>query len=245
MTWPHCKVTLLVYMESQIADPWHRSEEGSLINLVPPTLAETFVKASERRPDLFGLDEHSLTKLLKSEKKLPTPTDNRLRIAFWTEYNRSKENLDKFNVTNVFAGLCHRSFFYGEYLSRPENVAWMVCPPADYATVMAESLTYGLEQLRDILSMPHCQYDENGNPFNPNIKLMDLKAKIVAMVHERVKGAVVQRVEQKSMNLNLSTTDKRVGEAVSALSMEDIEKRLKELQKKDRMAIEVKSEESK
>lgn len=232
-------------MENQLADPWQRAEEGSLINLVPPNVGEAFVRASERRPDLFGLDEHSLFKILKTEKKQPTPTDNRLRIAFWSEYNRSKENLEKFNASHVYAGVCHKSFFYGEYLSRPENVAWMVCPPADYTTVLEEALTFGLEQLRDILSMPHASYLDDGSVHSLNIKLMDLKAKIVSMIHERVKGSVTQRIEQKSMNLNLSTTDRRVGEAVSTLTMEDIEKRLKDLQKKDRMAIEVKVEEQK
>lgn len=218
-------------------DIWMRSDEGALINLVPPTVEEMFLRASGKRPDLFGLDEYSLYKVLKREKKIPTPTDNRLRIAFWNEYNRSQELGEKFNVSHVYAGVCQGAFFYGEYLSRPENVAWMVCPPADYTTVLEETLTFGLEQLRDILNTDHMAGDK------PNVKLMELKAKIVFSVQERLKGAVVQKVEQKSMNLNVSTSDRQVAKAVTALNMEEIEDRLKALQKKDRLALEVKSEE--
>lgn len=222
---------LLPDPESRALDVFSRDDQDSIINRVPPQLQKAFLEAARARPDLMGKDERWVYRQLSGKGMRPTPTDNRLRIKFWLEYDRALTSQDKFSVPNVVSGVCFSTFFYNRYLLNPDKVAWLLCPPADYVAKLTEILDFGLEQMRDILELPNT--DSKGRP---QTALMALKAKIVAMAHERIKGAVVQRVEQKQVNLNVETKDTQVANALLHGSMADIDKRLKELESQDRMA---------
>lgn len=204
-----------------------RTNERSIVNLVPPTVAEFILKHTEENPELFNKDEHELQKYLRAQDKSISPGDNRLRLKFWVEYDRAQGRGDKgINMSNVLSSICSREFFYGQYLKHPHKVAWLLCPPTGYMVKAEEALEFGLEQLRDILSLPHVV---NGKL---DAKLAELKAKIVAMLDNRVKGGVVQ----KSMNLNVSTSNESVAQAAAASTMEDLQKQLKELERRNRKA---------
>ena len=217
-----------------IDDPWNRADPRSLINLVPSTVQDFMVRAFSVRPDLFGQDERIVYKALRTEGREPTPTDNRLRLKFWDEYDRAQAQLDRMQMVAVYTGVCSREYFSQRYLTFPEKVAWLMTPPASYVVKMEEALAFGIEQLRDVLEQP--MFDSKGNF---NTKLAELKAKIVAMLDLRVKGGVTQRVEQttKSFNVTLSQSASEVSQAAVEASMVEIEKRLKELEKRDRMAL--------
>lgn len=220
--------------EPSSVELWNKDDPRSVISLVSPRVAEAMIAASVARPDLFALDERSLYKKLGSEHQKISPTDNRLRVRFWDEYERAQANSQKkFRMENVYAGVCTHGYFFERYLKSNERVAWLLTPPASYVVRAEEALGFGLERMRDILELPI-----EGDDGKINVKLAELQAKIVAMLDIRVKGAVVQRVENKNMNLNVATSDQGVAKALVGQSMGDIEKRLKELEKRDRLAIE-------
>ncbi len=215
-------------------DVWTRDDPRSVINLVPPNVQSALLVASKSHAELFEMDERTLYQHLRGLSMLPGPTDNRLRIGFWNEFERVQHfNLKKMHMPSVYAGVCTQQYFDRFYLGSPTKVAWLLCPPASYVTIATEALSFGLEQLREILSV---------SPVLPNgridVKLGELQAKIVTMLDQRLKGAVTQRIEQKNMNLNISTTDKGVAKIAMQGTMEDIERRLKELKKRDRLAQE-------
>lgn len=218
--------------ESGPVELWNRTDERAVINLVPPAVAAALLEAGKARPDLFQRDERDLWKQLRSDNKQPTATDNRVRLRFWDEYERAQGEVGKMNMSVVFSGVCTREYFYGRYLQNAEKVAWMACPPASYEVKMEEALAFGIEQLRDILDLPLV------SPYNGkyDVKLGELKAKIVAMLDVRVKGATIQKVEQRNMNLNISTTDTQVAKKAMMGTMADVEKRIKELERRDRTA---------
>lgn len=224
----------LVMSESNMgsADLWSRADERALINLVPGSLGEALLAASQSHPELFQMDERTLYKSLRDLNMQPTPTDNRLRLAFWNEYDRAQATHRPMEMVSVFAGVCHKSYFFGRYITRPEKLAWLVCPPASYEVVATEALSYGLEQMREILSLPI--KDAQGRV---NVKLGELQAKIVVMLDQRLKGGFTQRLESKSMQLNISTSDSQVAKAAAQGSMEEIERRIKELEKRERKAL--------
>lgn len=241
--------------ETQVAkksDPWNRAEPRSLVNLVPPVAADAFLAASKDCSYLFGHDEETLHKTLKSIGALPTATDNRLRVSFWMEYERAQMSSSEMEMRNVYEGVCSKSYFYHNYLSSAPKVAWLTCQISSYEKYADEAITFGLGQLRDVLSIPHVEYGDDGKITKLDTKLVELKAKIVFGLEARRKGAVVQRVEQKNMNLSISTTDKQLGQAAMEGTMEQLEKRLEEIRKRQRKAraeieapveaIEVKSE---
>lgn len=216
----------------KIVDYWNRDNPRSLINLVSPEVGEYFIKAYEARPELFGIDESSLWKTLRYESKTPSATDNRLRLSFWQEYDHAQNYGHKMRLTAVCAGICLPQYLYNSYMKSPERMAWWACVPTKYEKLLEEGLQYGINQLREILEEPN--HDDNGRI---NTKLIDTKLKIVAMFELRLKGAVTQRIEQRNMNVNVQTTDKQIHRMMSDLSMEEIQKRLNDLEKRDRLKI--------
>jgi hypothetical protein len=220
-------------LEAMPVDLWDRTNERSVLNLVPPGTANLMIEAGRAKPELFTLDERTLWKTLRAEESTPSPTDNRLRLAFWAEYDRAQGSNDRMNMNAVFGGICTRPIF-DKYLSHPEKMAWMLCPPALYMTVMEEALSFGIERIRDILEIDVVRTVKGKEVVD--VKLGELQAKIVAMLELRVKGAVATKIEQRNMNLNINTSDKQVAKAAMGGSMADIQKRLKELERRDRMS---------
>lgn len=204
-----------------------KSDPRSLVRLLPPAVATALESAYEIDPALFGMDERVLLVNLRAKKQTPTITDNRLRLKFWNEYDRVQASgLSDMNMTNVVSGICSRQFFYDHYLKAPEHVAWMLCIPASYEVVLEEGLQFGLEQMREILALPN----EDGKG-KQNIKLMELKAKITEMIHVRVKGAVVQK------NLNINASPGQATKMAENLTMEEMERRMAEVEKRKKAAI--------
>lgn len=199
----------------------------SVVSLVTPIVRQAIQDHVFTHGELFNIDERDLYQRLRNDQKQPSPTDNRLRIRFWDEYDRTQaQNFSSMNMVNVVAGICSREFFYANYLKRAEKVAWLLCPPAGYMTKAEEALEFGLEQLRDILDQPHVLGGK------VDTKLGELKAKIVMMLDVRVKGAVVQ----KSLNMNISTSKDQVEKAATAITAEDLMRQLKDLDRKNRQA---------
>jgi hypothetical protein len=202
-----------------------KDDKNAVINLVPVPLAKAIDEALFTTGELFHKDERVLWKELRSREQTPTPMDNRLRLKFWVEYDRCLATGSRQMImANVVGGICSRELFYYHYLKYPHKVAWLVCPPTDYMTKASEALEFGLEQMRDILDMPHATAGKL------DAKLAEIKLKIIALLDARVRGAVVQ----KTLNVNASVGDvKRVAEANS---VEELEKQLKELRRRDQLS---------
>lgn len=201
--------------------------ERSAVRLVPERIGKNILDAVFEKPEYFDKDERELHKYLRSLEMTPTPTDNRLRLKFWMEYDRAQAHgLKAMNMNNVFASVCTKEYFYTHYMTKPQKVGWLMCPPTGYMVKAEEALEFGLEQLRDILDQPHMVGGR------VDTKLGELKAKIVMMLDTRVKGAPVQR----NMNLHVSTSDTQVAKAAVASTAEDLMRELKELERRNRMA---------
>lgn len=204
-----------------------RSDERSVVRLVPLAVSNYFEDHIAARPDLFAVDERDLYQTLRKEQKQPTPTDNRLRLKFWDEYDRCQSmGKGSMQMASVIAGICSKQFFYDRYLKTAEKVAWLLCPPTGYLTKAEEALEFGIEQIRDILDQPHVVGGK------VDTKLGDLKAKIVMMLDVRVKGAVMT----KNVNMNLNATTKQVANAATAVSAEDLMRQLKDIEALNRKA---------
>lgn len=199
----------------------------SLLTLVPDAVAARIQAAVESHPGLFNIDERELYKLaMENIRQGPSPTDNRIRLKFWMEYDRATANGEKaMKPVNFLSGICTKQYFYENYLKNPYKVAWLVCPPVSYLEKTQEALAFGLDQLRDILEMPH----QAGGKIDT--KLGNLKAKIVEMLDARVQGAVIQR----SMNVTMTASNKSDLKAFSsATSMDELKQELHELRRRER-----------
>lgn len=201
----------------------------SIVALLSPAVSAQIKKIIEERPELFNRDEHDLLKLLRDMKASPNATDNRLRLSFWNEYERAQtEQLDGMRVSNIHNGICTHQYFLERYLQQPERVAWLLCPPTNYEKALDEALCFGVEQLREILALP--LYDAKGKL---NTALASLKERIVSRLDERKNGSIVQR--SLSVAVGDGKLDDELKQRLLSSSMEEIQKRLKALAKRDRL----------
>jgi hypothetical protein len=214
-------------------DMWDENHPRSLVNLVPNRVAECMLELKANHSDYLRLDERDLFKRLQSEECEPSPTDNRLRLSFWDEYDKAQATNRQMSMTNVLTGICTGKLFY-DYISRPEKAAWLLCRPASYKAYVEEALNFSSMRMRQILAI-----DPIGNDGRVNVKLAELQAKIHAMLELRAIGAVTQKVEQtqKNFNLNVSTSDKTVAGAMMARTEDEIDNRIKELARRERKAL--------
>lgn len=210
--------------------PLDLSEPRSPINLSNATMQEKIKAAAAAEPELFELDEANLYDALKKSKRTPTATDNRIRLAFWNEYNRclasGRHEMDPFYI---FSGICVRNYFYNQYLMQPHRVAWMMCMPVSYEVSAREALSYGMERMRQYLSIDPTYVDAKGN-VGVNTRLMELQAKIVTMLDNRIHGAATQRIEQKSLSINVS--DKKIGMELEGKTIAELDHSIKQIEAK-------------
>ncbi len=162
----------------------------------------------------------------------PVETDNCLRVKFWHEYERAHQDGTKMVMSAVYSTICPSEYFYNVYLGRPEKLAWILTPPMEYETRLKALILLSTSQLNEILELPN--RDEKGRV---NVKILELKAKIHFQLEQRIHGAVVQRLEQKTQTLNIHTTDKAVAKMAAANTMEDIQRRMKELEARERRML--------
>lgn len=210
------------------ADPFNRMEPRAPINIVPPGMQRAMLEAFQANPELFAMDETGLYQELRTRGRQISPTDNRLRLAFWLEYDRCHSESRPFQTGNVFGGVCTKQAFFANYLTVPDKVAWMLLPPVDYAVRIREAHSFGLDQMRAILAI---NAEANGKV---NVKLMELQAKIFHMLDQREKGGYTQRQEIKQLSITASAS--QVQEATMEKTMAALNERLKALDKKEREA---------
>ena len=201
----------------------------SVYNLVSTQIQTAITNAREASPELFLEDEADLKAVLRSRNQEPTPTDHRIRINFWEEYEKTHAaGRRSMSIEAIHAGVCSRQYFQSKYLSHPSKVAWMLCPPANYLTATKEALLYGIDQLREILSYP---MKENGKF---NTRIMEIKLKIVDLLDKRILGAIPQKILNLHASADRLPSNKAVNGVAAEAEMRAITKRIKELEARDR-----------
>lgn len=213
---------------------WDRSDPNSIISMLPTEVSLRMEETAKKDPDLFTMDEFQLQTALRQRSKQINANDNRLRLKFWSEYDLAKERRSRtMNMTRVIGGICTREFFYKYYLREPGRIAWLLCPPINYLVKANEALEFGLEQMRDILGLSHV--DSKGKI---DAKHAALKITIFKLLEDRIRGSVVQKTENKTVQLTYNKMDRKmVIEAAQGLSEKDLERSIKELEYREKKAL--------
>jgi hypothetical protein len=206
----------------------------ALVNLVPPRIAE--LMQDKYTKYLLGLSNRGRQRKIK-----PDTTLNRLRVSFWKEYDLALANKREIIITNVYAGICSKEYFDGQ-VENIESLAWILSPTTSYVNMLEESLNFGLERLREILEMPLYERKAvkkktgGGEVIKdvPNVKLAALMVKVVEMLDNRVKGAIVKKIENKSVNVNANVTaPKEASIDLDNIPFDVMERMVREHQGKD------------
>ena len=142
------------------------------------------------------------------------------------------------NVSQIIGGICTKEKFH-KLLCNNAKAAWVLTPPADTVVALQETLSYGLDRVREILSLPLYRTesvkigkDEFEDREMVDEKVANLMLKCVAMIDLRLHGSYVQvqKVEQKTININknINTPDTRIV-ANDLSQIGDVDCRLAEL----------------
>ena len=209
--------------QNEIPDYLNSDNPRSMYNMVPAA----FQRAMERIPkEYLTMDESDIHDQVK-----PNTTLNCLRFRLWTNYQRAVENgIARIPTKDVCSGICSQSYLTGAVLRNPLMTMWLITPPKSYETSAEEALNFGVTQMRKILNFP--LYDSKGQPC---IKTAKLQLDVLKTLHAQVRGAPVQRIEQRSMNIHASSRE--VQDVLASDNMEAIEKRLKELRGEEEKTV--------
>lgn len=219
--------------EKRAVDLWNEEDSRSLLSVMSKQLVKATLAAREHNPALFEMCEEELAQEMKkfgTGGARANLAENRLRMSFWQQYDKvmTLPNVKDIKAGDVYAGVCTLQFFYGKFMKSPVKVAWMLCPPANYVTLLEESLNHGMTQLRRYLAVD--AIDSKGKL---DVRTAEFQAKVVKMMDDRLKGGIIQRVEQKTFQMNYHKGIP--GEIIQTMDMEQLKRRLEHLKSKDRM----------
>lgn len=171
-------------------------EPRSFVNLLPESLKQAVTTIPE---ELINKDEDALLKIL-AEKYSYTPTTSveALRNNFWMEHDRVAVTRNEImNQTNVYLGVISREHFHNLMNGMHHVLAYILCRPPEYESIMKGLLNLSTRRIRDVLNIPLKK--ANGDIQDP--KIIELVLKAAAMVDLRAKGGYVQRSETKNLTL--------------------------------------------
>lgn len=199
--------------------PW------GLYNIVPQSMRNALELID---PRWMNYKEETVTK-----KADPSDRDENFRLAFWTEYNICKDMDKDFSMQRVMAGSCSPYYYKNVILKNPRLLAYIVYPPTDYMSFMRNMLYKGQQRMRDIMKVSAVQHvehkDEKGKVTHTetkvDMKLANLQLKTFALLDNRVKGAIVQRVKVEQKNLNVNFDGSKMIDAIPT-SVIDIDKEI-------------------
>lgn len=178
-----------------IGDPTNPFSVENLITDIP-TLAEALERVKREAPELMGLDEGTMREI---SMKRATLVLSRIRLAFWQEYESAVQTGRRMRLTQIIGGICTDWHWSSKVLPDNEKMAWIFCPPANYTVQVKEALQAGMETIREIVSAKVVDDDGYLIP-----RAADVVLKAVAMLDMRVKGAIVQKIDQRTLSLNVN-----------------------------------------
>lgn len=199
--------------------PW------GLYNVVPQSFRDALETID---PRWMSYREETVTK-----KADPNDMDENFRLSFWTEYNTSKDMGTKFSMQRAMSGVCSPFYYKNTILKKPRLLAYIVYPPTNYLLFMKNMLYKGQQRMRDIMKVSAVQEIEvedkkTGKMITKtevDMKLANLQIKTFALLDNRVKGAIVQRVKVENKNLNVNIDAATLKDAIPTTVI-DIDKEL-------------------
>ena len=196
--------------------PYDLNDPRSLYNLVPQWMR---LIIHEIPKEQFFWPENKLKENARADARLC-----RIRLAFWGEYEEAQASLRSFDIFGISKRCGISQHFIREFLSEPQHLAFVLCPPASYDIFLEEALQFGLGKLREILELPLTDPATGA----VNHKTADLVLKATAFIDMRINGGFVN----KNLNLHAFKNGRDEKNFVKELSSDEIDKKIKELEDK-------------
>ena len=195
----------------------------SLINHSP----QEFIKCLEALPqEVLDLDIDELAKNaypIGGLNSVPSKIFH-LRLSLERELVSTKDFPARvIDIDRVVKGICSRRHFF-TLIKDPYIFAMILLPPGEYSIQMEDLLQLSIPEMRRILMLP-----DTFDPMSGQVdsRLLAVKMKLFMYIDTRQRGAVTQKTESKNLNV---TIEAKPEDMQKFLSVEDIDKRLAELE---------------
>lgn len=176
------------------------------------TFAETFqARVKSIDPAIYDMDEIELEKHFK-----PSSNDFFLRRKFWQIAERNMSlGMTDVSIAEVYEGVLQRSNFYTNWIKNQYRFAWCMLPLTQHVDLIEEGFYLAIKKVKnELLAMP------------VNEKTAGHILKALEFFANRAIGPVIQRIEQKNLNLNVASSEKKIDTNIS------VDDKLKEIQEK-------------
>lgn len=198
--------------------PFDASNPRALINIAPADVVE--ILRTEMPVHYLYMTE----KELEAEFK-PTADLQKVRIAFWKEYEAAQSALRKMNIANIGQFMGYGSMFIAKALRDVNHLAVILCPITSYDNFLEEALMAGARRLRELIDMKL-----TNDAGEPDHKAMEIVLKAVAFLDMRKNGGIVQKTKHE-----ISMTKTTQNNLTSGATMEEIDAKIKMLESKNQL----------
>lgn len=180
-------------------------------------------RLSKQSPDLVDKTPAELVEMFKKSNIKLSETIETLRDSFWLEYDRAVQSGRRMMMENIYYDICLERTFRDIY-SHPLKLAYITSPIIKYDARLSSLLRINsISIIKEILEAP--MYDENGKLDD---KIAKLKLSAINSLQDRTLGTAIQKSEVKQMTVNIDSGS-------SARSVEEIQKRIAEVEKELRI----------
>lgn len=155
-------------------------------------------------------------------KTNPTSLDLMLRRRLWQAFENYKKTGEALCYAEITREVCSRKYLY-EFAHRPWKIRFLIEPIKTYQQSLSDIIEIGMARMEEIINMPLTNFRGAMDP-----GLIDKFIRTFVTIDHRKHGSYTQRSENKhqitssSVNVNIE----------QPTSMEDIDKRLEELNTK-------------
>lgn len=159
-----------------------------IIDLLDGKFKEAFVTLPD---EVMSLSETDLEKKFKA-----TDVDFMLRKKFQELVVQCKTvEGSHIGAIDVYDEICSKQYFFTQIITNKYRIAWLLCPIKSFHSMLEDCLYFTIKKVRDeVLTMP----------VTPQTAGHIMKA--LEYFTNRVIGPVVQRVENKNMNVTVDGT---------------------------------------
>lgn len=112
------------------------------------------LKASENSA-LLSLSERQLIKQMVRAGKAPDSRDYTIKMRFWCEFERVQEESGahplSMNMALILGRAISKEAFYKHYATDPLQLAFILCPPENYAILLEQTLMRAMYRMAEYI----------------------------------------------------------------------------------------------
>lgn len=190
---------------------FNEDNPAALIAVAPPSFVPVLRSLQADLPKMFFRNDTELRRMIKPDER-----DDRLRIAFWDEYQAATA-VGKRMAVSAFLRVAAVDIIVWEgfYLHEREKLLWIITQPKSYANAMKQILYRGIERFQEIMEL---KFEDEKGKLDSRALGQFLKA--FQLVDLRVKGSIMQKVqiEQRNLNLNAEISNAQMDHEMAKLA---------------------------